>query len=272
MKIPLPCQVRAVLFSVIWLVEHSSAAICGGVERLWVDAGAGGDGRPYLCSTPSQHTAPSVERCASMEDERGKARRAARGGRKAAGPLHGAGSQGSPSPSLFLSLSSCLFLFITLALFLRVSLFLLSPLSSPQPRLTLRSIGAAGGSGRCRRAAAAAEAGPLRSARGEPAAAPTRQMEAGSQSPGHSAPGSWRRVRRGRRTPVTWLRRAVRRGAAGAGARGFGCKAAERVTRGAVWIGWSVDCVGCEARLDHARLVIPAAASLQRAGHDSDRR
>ena len=133
MKIRLPCQVRAVLFSVIWLVEHSSAAICGGVERLWVDAGAGGDGRPYLCSTPSQHTAPSVERCASMEDERGKARRAARGGRKAAGPLHGAGSQGSPSPSLFLSLSSCLFLFITLALFLRVSLFLspLPPLLTP---------------------------------------------------------------------------------------------------------------------------------------------
>lgn len=36
--IHLPCQVRAVLFSVLWLIEHSPAAICNGVERLGVDA------------------------------------------------------------------------------------------------------------------------------------------------------------------------------------------------------------------------------------------
>ena len=58
------------------------------------------------------------------------------------GPLRGAGSQFSPSPSLSLSLSRPVSSSLSLSLSFSESLsfFLLSPLSSPQPPLTLRSI------------------------------------------------------------------------------------------------------------------------------------
>ena len=134
MKIRLPCQVRAVLFSVIWLVEHSSAAICGvrvtlGRCRRWRRL-------PAILTQHSITAHRSVGRKVRVDGGRA-GEGAARGARR---PEGGWAPSRRRQPRLSLSLSFSLALVLSLPLYHSRSLSQSLSLSfssppSPHPHL-----------------------------------------------------------------------------------------------------------------------------------------